>query len=307
MSSVAYRYQWLADDADITGATDSTYTLVDADEGKTVQVRVSFTDDAGHEEALTSKPTDAVVAAEPAEPPATPTGLTAAASHDQVVLSWDDPQDASITGYVILRRNRATTAPGEFTELVADTGSAVTTYTDDSVAAETLYTYRIRAMNEHGVSERSRWARADTPAPPVPARAHGPDRRGVPRPGGPQLGRPPGRQHHRLRDPAAQPGRPPTPGEFTELVADTGSAANTYTDHERGGRHFLHLPHQGHQRARGERALPLGAGRHPGGAGVTAAGGAVGKATSTTHRIRRTPLPRRPAGSLTADRPKRTG
>ena len=98
--------------------------------------------------------------------PAKPRGLSAAPSHDQVVLSWDDPQDDSITGYVILRRNRATTDPGEFTELVADTGSAATTYTDITVAASTTYTYRIKAINEHGTSERSRWVHIDTPAAP---------------------------------------------------------------------------------------------------------------------------------------------
>ena len=38
--------------------------------------------------------------------PAKPTGLSATASHDQVVLTWDDPNDDSITGYVILRRVR---------------------------------------------------------------------------------------------------------------------------------------------------------------------------------------------------------
>ena len=166
LTNVAYDYQWLADDADIAGATDGTYTLTDSEEGKALQVRVSFTDDAGHEESLTSAATVSVAAAESAEPPAPPTGLTATASHDQVVLSWDDPQDDSITGYVILRRNRATTGQGEFTELVADTGSTATTYTDHGVEAETLYTYRIRAINGHGVSELSRWARADTPAPP---------------------------------------------------------------------------------------------------------------------------------------------
>ena len=44
---------------------------------------------------------------------------------------------------------------GEFSELVADTGTAATTYTDNTVAASTHYTYRIKAINEHGVSERS--------------------------------------------------------------------------------------------------------------------------------------------------------
>ena len=84
--------------------------------------------------------------------PAKPTGLSAEVSHDSVTLTWDDPQDDSITGYVILRRNRETDAQGQFTELVADTGSAATTYADDSVAAETPYTYRIKAINAHGSS-----------------------------------------------------------------------------------------------------------------------------------------------------------
>ena len=68
---------------------------------------------------------------------------------------------------MILRRNRDTDAKGEFTELTADTGSAATAYTDGSVAAETRYTYRIKAINEHGVSERSRWVHIDTSEPPV--------------------------------------------------------------------------------------------------------------------------------------------
>ena len=103
----------------------------------------------------------------PAPPvPAKPTGLTATASHGQVVLTWDDPGDDSITGYVILRRVRENDQGGEFSELAADTGTAATTYTDDTVAAGTTYTYRIKAINEYGVSERSRWYHIDTPAAP---------------------------------------------------------------------------------------------------------------------------------------------
>ena len=43
-----------------------------------------------------------------------------------------------------------------------------TTYTDGSVAAETPYTYRIKAINEHGTSERSRWVHVETTAAPTP-------------------------------------------------------------------------------------------------------------------------------------------
>ena len=62
LDNAAFTYQWLADDADISGARGSTYTLVEADEGKIVNLRVSFTDDGGNDETLTSAATDAVAA-----------------------------------------------------------------------------------------------------------------------------------------------------------------------------------------------------------------------------------------------------
>ena len=52
-----FRYRWLAGDAAISGATGSTYTLADGDVGKTITVRVSFTDDAGNAESVTSTST----------------------------------------------------------------------------------------------------------------------------------------------------------------------------------------------------------------------------------------------------------
>ena len=63
LDDARFAYQWIRTDTDIGGATGATYTAVDADEGKRLQVRVSFTDDAGHEESLTSAATDAVAAA----------------------------------------------------------------------------------------------------------------------------------------------------------------------------------------------------------------------------------------------------
>ena len=62
-----FGYQWLADNSDIAGATDPTYIPKDADEGKTIQVRVSFTDDRGNDETQTSAATAAVAGA-PADP-----------------------------------------------------------------------------------------------------------------------------------------------------------------------------------------------------------------------------------------------
>ena len=57
LTNVAYRYQWLRlDGASETniGTGSSSYTLVAEDSGKTIKVRVTFTDDAGNAEDLTS-------------------------------------------------------------------------------------------------------------------------------------------------------------------------------------------------------------------------------------------------------------
>ena len=173
--NATYSYQWVANDGgaetDISGATDNTYTLEADDEGKTIKVRVTVTDDAGNETTLSSGATDTVAGP---EPPAMPTGLSAAVSHDAVTLAWDDPRDDAITGYVILRRDREIHPLGTFVTIAGDTGSTDTTYTDDTVEPDKEYVYRIKAINEHGeVSEKSDWIRADTPAVPVPDKPTG--------------------------------------------------------------------------------------------------------------------------------------
>ena len=228
LSNVQYEYQWLADDAEVAGATNSTYTLADTDEGKAIKVEVSFTDDAGNGETLTSAATGAV-AVEPSEPPDKPKGLDATATHDSVTLTWDDPQDESITGYVILRRVRVNDQGGDFSVLVANTESAATTYTDNTVAASTTYTYRIKAINEHGVSERSRWVHIDTPAPPVPDKPAGLEATAShdqvvltwDDPADDSITGYVILRRLRYDDPS---------GHFDEVVANTGTAATTYTD-----------------------------------------------------------------------------
>ena len=62
MTDAVLGYQWVwsegVEDTDIPGATAWTYALGDADLGRTVRVRVSFTDDAGFAESITSGPAD---------------------------------------------------------------------------------------------------------------------------------------------------------------------------------------------------------------------------------------------------------
>ena len=229
LTNADFSYQWQADDTAIQGAMGSSYTLADTDEGKAIKVQVSFTDDGGSDETLTSAATDAVAAL---EPPARPTGLTAEVSHDSVTLTWDGPNDDSITGYVILRRDEDIHEEGTFETVESDTGSAGTTYTDDTVEPEKQYVYRIKAINADGLSEISSWVRADTPAAPTPEPPAAPsgltaevsnntvtliwdDPNDDTITGYVIL--------RRNRDTDAE-------GQFTELVADTGSAATGYTD-----------------------------------------------------------------------------
>ena len=62
LTNVSYSYQWLADDTEINGATNSTYTPQTTDIGKVIKVRVTFTDDGDNDEPLTSAGTVTVTA-----------------------------------------------------------------------------------------------------------------------------------------------------------------------------------------------------------------------------------------------------
>ena len=175
------------------------------------------------------EPTDPPAPRSPTAVPAKPRGLTATATHAQVVLTWNDPGDATITGYVILRRVRVNNQGGSFSVLVADTGTAALTYTDATVAAGITYTYRIKALNAYGVSQRSRWVHIDTPAVPVPAKptgltataTHGQVVLTWDDPGDASITGYMILRRDREND---------EKGAFRTLVADTGSAALTYTD-----------------------------------------------------------------------------
>ena len=65
LDNVVFAYQWLAndgtDDTEIAGATGATHEVAPAQVGKTLKVRVTFTDDGGTEEVLTSVATEGVV------------------------------------------------------------------------------------------------------------------------------------------------------------------------------------------------------------------------------------------------------
>ena len=75
LNNVSYTYQWIRvatdnTETNISMATASTYTLVGDDQGKTIKVKVSFTDDDSNSETLTSVATPLGV---PSAPRLTPT------------------------------------------------------------------------------------------------------------------------------------------------------------------------------------------------------------------------------------------
>ena len=93
LTNVSYTYQWIRTatgtgvDTNISGATASTYTLVAADLGTTIKVRVSFTDDASNAETLTSAATAAVSAVVPSNWSLKPTAVAAGAKFRLLFLS----------------------------------------------------------------------------------------------------------------------------------------------------------------------------------------------------------------------------
>ena len=78
LTNVQYFYQWIRVDdgaeTAIPGANGSTYRLMSADAGNRLKVRVSFTDDEGFGEELTSLETDTVRRPAPPPPPPPPPG-----------------------------------------------------------------------------------------------------------------------------------------------------------------------------------------------------------------------------------------
>ena len=105
------------------------------------------------------------------ELPGVPQNLRATMEGPWVRLDWDAPSDPTVTGYQVLRRRPQ---EGEQSLLVheEDTGSTDTFYIDMRVAPETMYAYRVKAINSDGVGLQSNFANITTgalSAPPAPS------------------------------------------------------------------------------------------------------------------------------------------
>ena len=169
LTNATFAYQWAAGGVDIAGATGSTYTLVDADAGKDIKVTVSFTDDAGNAESLTSATTDAVAAK--ANSPATglPTisGTTQVGETLTVDISGIADQDGlDDVSYSYQWRGDGSDIAGamgsSYVLTYTEEGKAISvtvSFTDDAGNAETLTSAATAAVE----------AKANSPATGLPA------------------------------------------------------------------------------------------------------------------------------------------
>ena len=153
LTNVAYRYQWIAGASDINGATSSTYTLTASEQGKTIKVKVSFTDDADNEETLTSADTDTVAATKPGVP-----GHLNVFPHDAEALDvyWEAPASdggSDITGYKVQWKESADSwdTPADVSEAAASGTIHTITGLTDGVE----YSVRVLATNGAGDSPPS--------------------------------------------------------------------------------------------------------------------------------------------------------
>ena len=156
LDNANFSYQWLADDADISGATGATYRLIPADEGNAIKVQLSFVDDRGHDESLTSAATAAVAPAAPGEqeqtqePTDRPHGLSAIVEAGTVVLDWNAPDDAARVSMYRILRHRPEEGEMEPLVYVDYTHSRATSHTDTAVEPGTLYVYAVQASDGFG-------------------------------------------------------------------------------------------------------------------------------------------------------------
>ena len=141
--------EWTDISSSDSGTTSHTVTGLDNDVEYTFLVRPVV--GSGYGSASESKQ------ATPQQSPAvTPANLTALAGVDQVTLSWDDPNDSTISAYKY-RQKEGSGSFGQWTTIPDSAyGEANTTgYTVRNLTDGQTYTFRIRAVDEDGDTANS--------------------------------------------------------------------------------------------------------------------------------------------------------
>ena len=153
LDNVDYSYQWIGsngnNDTDIEDATDSTYTPSVGDVGKTIKVKVSFTDDADNDETLTSEATVAVAATVPSAPQSLT--VTSGSQTRELDVSWQAPLSnggSAVTGYKV--QWKESTDRWDTAAEVSEATETGTTHTITGLTGGVEYAVRVIASNDVG-------------------------------------------------------------------------------------------------------------------------------------------------------------
>ena len=108
--------------------------------------------------------------ATPVAKPAKPTNFATAAGSGEVTLTWDDPNNATISKWQYQQKEGADSY-GDWTDIPSN-GASTSSYTVTSLASGTRYTFKLRAVNASGNGVESDEASATPIAAPaaVPAK-----------------------------------------------------------------------------------------------------------------------------------------
>ena len=149
LTNVSYSFQWIADDADISGAAGSTYTPSVSDVGKTIKVRVSFTDDKNNQESLTSSATAAVAATVPGQP----LSLTVVKGDRirELDASWQPPTSNGGSDITVYKLQWKETGDNwDTADDVSEATTSGTSYTITGLTGGDEYAVRVIATNGAG-------------------------------------------------------------------------------------------------------------------------------------------------------------
>ena len=156
LSNATFTYQWVRNngstDTDISGATGSTYTLTTSDLAHTIRVEVSFSDDDGYFETVTSSATTTVIRPPNATASGQPTITGTVQVGETLTASTSGISDGNGSanaqfGYQWVRNNGGTDADSSgatgstytlTTSDLAHTIKVKVTFTDDDGYSETL-------------------------------------------------------------------------------------------------------------------------------------------------------------------------
>ena len=121
----------------------------------------------------------ATVNARPIAVPAAPTALSATAGATEVALTWDDPDDDTITGYQVSTDGGETFADIDDTDISENDTDNTLAYTVTGLTNGTEYTFALRAKNASGVGAASTVTAPTLPAAPTGLMAEGGEDRQV--------------------------------------------------------------------------------------------------------------------------------